>query len=244
MIVPLFVGRDKSVVALENVIHTDKKILLVTQKSPSDDDPMAKDLFDIGTVGTILQLLKLPDGTVKVLVEGSQRVKVNDFSEEKNYIEATVSEIPDTSPGSPELEALARALMTQFEQYVKLNKKIPPEVIVSVNQIGDPSKMADTIASHLTLKIDQKQELLETGPAADRLEKLYALMEGEIGVLQVEKRIRGRVKRQMEKTQREYYLNEQMKAIQRELNEGEDGLDELGELEKKIEDAQISKDAL
>ncbi|MCB1591816.1 MAG: endopeptidase La [Alphaproteobacteria bacterium] len=244
MIVPLFVGRDKSVVALENVIHTDKKILLVTQKSPSDDDPMAKDLFDIGTVGTILQLLKLPDGTVKVLVEGSQRVKVNDFSEEKNYIEATVSEIPDTSPGSPELEALARAVMTQFEQYVKLNKKIPPEVIVSVNQIGDPSKMADTIASHLTLKIDQKQELLETGPAADRLEKLYALMEGEIGVLQVEKRIRGRVKRQMEKTQREYYLNEQMKAIQRELNEGEDGLDELGELEKKIEEAKLSKDAL
>ncbi len=244
MIVPLFVGREKSVVALENVIHADKKILLVTQKNPSDDDPQSKDLFTIGTVGTILQLLKLPDGTVKVLVEGTQRVRINDFSEERNFLEATVTEIPDTSPISPELEALARAVMTQFEQYVKLNKKIPPEVIVSVNQINDPSKMADTIASHLTLKIDQKQELLETGAAAERLERLYALMEGEIGVLQVEKRIRGRVKRQMEKTQREYYLNEQMKAIQRELNEGEDGMDELGELEKKIEEAKLSKEAL
>ncbi|MCB1680699.1 MAG: endopeptidase La [Alphaproteobacteria bacterium] len=244
MIVPLFVGREKSVVALENVIHADKKILLVTQKNPSEDDPQSKDLYDIGTVGTILQLLKLPDGTVKVLVEGSQRVRINAFSEERNFLEATVTEIPDTSPISPELEALSRAVMSQFEQYVKLNKKIPPEVIVSVNQISDPSKMADTIASHITLKIEQKQDILETGATAERLEKLYSLMEGEIGVLQVEKRIRGRVKRQMEKTQREYYLNEQMKAIQRELNEGEDGTDELGELEKKIEEAKLGKEAL
>ncbi|MBK9585114.1 MAG: endopeptidase La [Alphaproteobacteria bacterium] len=244
MIVPLFVGREKSVVALENVIHADKKILLVTQKNPSEDDPQSKDLYTIGTVGTILQLLKLPDGTVKVLVEGGQRVHINSFSEDRNFLEATVTEIPDTSPQSPELEALSRAVMTQFEQYVKLNKKIPPEVIVSVNQISDPSKMADTIASHITLKIEQKQEILETGATAGRLEKLYSLMEGEIGVLQVEKRIRGRVKRQMEKTQREYYLNEQMKAIQRELNEGEDGGDELGELEKKIDEAKLGKEAL
>ncbi len=243
MIVPLFVGRDKSVQALENVINADKKILLVTQKSPSEDDPTANDLYEVGTIGTILQLLKLPDGTVKVLVEGGERVHINKFTEENDFIEATVTEIADTSPQNEELEALARAVMSQFEQYVKLNKKIPPEVIVSVNQISDSSKMADTIASHLTLKIEEKQEILEMGPAAERLEKLYSLMEGEIGVLQVEKRIRGRVKRQMEKTQREYYLNEQMKAIQRELNEGEDGLDELGELEKKIEETKLSKEA-
>ena len=243
MIVPLFVGRDKSVQALENVINADKKILLVTQKSPSEDDPTASDLYEVGTIGTILQLLKLPDGTVKVLVEGGERVRINKFTEENDYIEATVTEIADTSPQNEELEALARAVMSQFEQYVKLNKKIPPEVIVSVNQISDSSKMADTIASHLTLKIEEKQDILEMGPAAERLEKLYSMMEGEIGVLQVEKRIRGRVKRQMEKTQREYYLNEQMKAIQRELNEGEDGLDELGELEKKIEETKLSKDA-
>lgn len=241
MIVPLFVGRDKSVRALEHVMHGGKQILLMTQKLPSEDDPGPEQLYDIGTIGTILQLLKLPDGTVKVLVEGGKRVKVTKFIENTNFLEAETIEIKDETPAGEELEALTRAVATQFEQYVKLNKKIPPEVIVSVNQIEEPTKMADTIASHLALKIEQKQELLEIAHTSDRLEKIYGLMEGEIGVLQVEKRIRNRVKRQMEKTQREYYLNEQMKAIQKELGEGEDGLDEMGELEKRITDAKLPK---
>ncbi len=243
MIVPLFVGRDKSVRALEHVMHENKQILLLTQKSPSDDDPGPDELYEVGTIGTILQLLKLPDGTVKVLVEGGERVKVEKFVEDKDYLEAEIAEIKDTTEINDELEALARAVSAQFEQYVKLNKKIPPEVIVSVNQIEEPYKMADTIASHLALKIDQKQELLEVPSLLERLERIYGFMEGEIGVLQVEKRVRSRVKRQMEKTQREYYLNEQMKAIQKELGEGEDGLDEMGELEKQIEEANLPKEA-
>ena len=243
MIVPLFVGREKSVKALEKVMHEDKQILLVTQKSPAEDDPGPEDLYTVGTIGTILQLLKLPDGTVKVLVEGGARVKVDKFDNDSEYLKCEVSEIVDNTPITEELEALSRAVTTHFEQYVKLNKKIPPEVIVSVNQIEEPSKMADTIASHLALKIEQKQELLEIASTADRLEKIYGFMEGEIGVLQVEKRVRGRVKRQMEKTQREYYLNEQMKAIQKELGDGEDGLDEIGELEKQIEEAKFPKEA-
>ncbi|MCB1784440.1 MAG: endopeptidase La [Alphaproteobacteria bacterium] len=243
MIVPLFVGRERSVQALEHVMHSDKQILLITQKSPSEDDPDENGLYTVGTVGTILQLLKLPDGTVKVLVEGGERIRVRKFINEKGYLEAQALPIVDTTVENEELEALVRAVMTQFEQYVKLNKKIPPEVIVSVNQITSASKAADTIASHLALKIDQKQELLEVPSTAERLERIYGFMEGEIGVLQVEKRIRGRVKRQMEKTQREYYLNEQMKAIQKELGEGEDGLDEMGELDKKIEETPLSKEA-
>lgn len=243
MIVPLFVGREKSVQALEHVMHDDKQILLVTQKSPSEDDPDGDDLHTVGTIGTILQLLKLPDGTVKVLVEGGARVKISEYTETDNYLEATTTKLEDHSPVNEELEALSRAVMTQFEQYVKLNKKIPPEVIVSVNQIEEPSKMADTIASHLALKIEQKQELLEVTNAAERLERIYGFMEGEIGVLQVEMRVRNRVKRQMEKTQREYYLNEQMKAIQKELGDSEDGLNEVGELEKKIEETKLSKEA-
>jgi ATP-dependent Lon protease len=243
MIVPLFVGREKSVKALEHVMLGSKKILLVTQKTPSEDDPGPEDVHTIGTIGSILQLLKLPDGTVKVLVEGVQRVEVDVFSETKEFIEAQVHPMVDTAVQGEELEALSRAVVAQFEQYVKLNKKIPPEVIVSVNQIEEPSKMADTIASHLSLKIEEKQELLTLASTAERLEKIYSFMEGEIGVLQVEKRIRNRVKRQMEKTQREYYLNEQLKAIQKELGEGEDGLDELGELEKKINETRLSKDA-
>lgn len=243
MIVPLFVGREKSVQALEHVMHTDKQILLVTQKSPSEDDPGTADLHNVGTVGTILQLLKLPDGTVKVLVEGGERVKIDKYFDVSGYMEAECTVISDTSPSNDELDALARAVVAQFEQYVKLNKKIPPEVIVSVNQIEEPSKMADTIASHLALKIDQKQELLEIADTADRLEKIYGFMEGEIGVLQVEMRVRNRVKRQMEKTQREYYLNEQMKAIQKELGDSEDGLNEIGELEKKIAETKLSKEA-
>ncbi|MGQ0527618.1 MAG: endopeptidase La [Alphaproteobacteria bacterium] len=243
MIVPLFVGRQKSVQALEHVMHTDKKIFLVTQKSPSHDDPGPAELYEVGTIGTILQLLKLPDGTVKVLVEGGARAKIVNYLKDKTYLEAHIIKITDSTPVNDELEALMRAVTTQFEQYVKLNKKIPPEVIISVNQIEDASKMADTIASHLSLKIDQKQELLEIANTSERLERIYGFMEGEIGVLQVEKRIRNRVKRQMEKTQREYYLNEQMKAIQKELGEGEDGLDEMGELEKKINESGLSKEA-
>lgn len=244
MIVPLFVGREKSVRALEHVMRDDKQILLVTQKSPADDDPASDALYTVGTIGTILQLLKLPDGTVKVLVEGGSRARVTRFIEDKTHLEAEAVQISDDTLVNDEIEALSRAVMTQFEQYVKLNKKIPPEVIVSVNQIEEPAKMADTIASHLSLKIEQKQELLEVASAAERLERIFGFMEGEIGVLQVEKRIRNRVKRQMEKTQREYYLNEQMKAIQKELGEGEDGLDEIGELEKKINEAKLSKEAL
>lgn len=243
MIVPLFVGREKSVKALESVMSESKKILLVTQKSPSEDDPTSKDIHRIGTIGSILQLLKLPDGTVKVLVEGTERVQITGFTDRPDFIEAFVQPMKDEAIKGEELEALARAVVAQFEQYVKLNKKIPPEVIVSVNQIEEASKMADTIASHLSLKIDEKQELLTLANTAERLEKVYGFMEGEIGVLQVEKRIRNRVKRQMEKTQREYYLNEQMKAIQKELGEGEDGLDEIGELEKKIIETRLSKEA-
>jgi ATP-dependent Lon protease len=242
MIVPLFVGREKSVQALEHVMQEDKQILLVTQKSPSIDDPGSDDLYSVGTVGTILQLLKLPDGTVKVLVEGGQRIRIKKVEEIEGFLKAEIEELKDETQHTEELDALARAVMAQFEQYVKLNKKIPPEVIVAVNQIEEPAKMADTIASHLALKIEEKQELLELSNTADRLERIYGSMEGEIGVLQVEKRIRNRVKRQMEKTQREYYLNEQMKAIQKELGDGE-GFDELEELEKKIEDTKLSKEA-
>jgi len=243
MIVPLFVGREKSVRALESVMHESKKILLVTQKTPSEDDPGTEDIHSVGTIGSILQLLKLPDGTVKVLVEGLERVEITGFKDRADFMEANVKPMIDATVKDDEIEALARAVLTQFEQYVKLNKKIPPEVIVSINQIEDPSKMADTVASHLALKIEDKQELLSFANTSDRLEKIYGFMEGEIGVLQVEKRIRNRVKRQMEKTQREYYLNEQLKAIQKELGEGEDGLDELGELEKKINETKLSKEA-
>ncbi len=243
MIVPLFVGREKSVQALEHVMHNDKKIILVTQITPTDDDPGADDIYSVGTIGTILQLLKLPDGTVKVLVEGGERVRLSDISDDNGYLETKVSRIIDTSIQDEELEALARTVVSQFEQYVKLNKKIPPEVIVSINQIEDVSKLSDTIASHLALKIEQKQELLELVSTSERLEKIYSFMEGEIGVLQVEKRVRSRVKRQMEKTQREYYLNEQMKAIQKELGEGENGLDEMGELDSKIENTKMPKEA-
>lgn len=243
MIVPLFVGRDKSVKALENVMQDDKEILLITQKDSAHDDPGPEDIYEIGTVGNILQLLKLPDGTVKVLVEGTHRVKVNKYTKTDSYLEADVSLLPTDSDEDPEIQSLAKATAGQFEQYVKMNKKIPPEVIVSVNQIEEPSKMADTIASHLALKINEKQEILELVSTTERLEKIYTYMEGEMGVLQVEKRIRNRVKRQMEKTQREYYLNEQMKAIQKELGEGEDGTDELSEIEKKIEETKLSKEA-
>ncbi len=243
MIVPLFVGREKSVRALEDVMREDKQILLVTQKNAQQDDPTAADIYTVGTVGTVLQLLKLPDGTVKVLVEGGQRARITKFSDNDAFFQAHAEVIPEKLGEQPELEALARTAVSQFEQYIKLNKKIPPEVLVSINQIDDASKLADTVASHLALKIPEKQELLETETVSERLEKVFAFMEGEIGVLQVEKRIRNRVKRQMEKTQREYYLNEQMKAIQKELGEGEDGKDELAELEERINKTKLTKEA-
>lgn len=243
MIVPLFVGREKSVKALEDVTGSDKHILLVAQKNASQDNPDTQDIYTVGTVATVLQLLKLPDGTVKVLVEGVERARVTRFTDNANYFEAETEPLGDLLADDKELRGLARSVAEQFEQYVKLNKKIPPEVIVSVNQIEDASKLADTISSHLALKIADKQNLLELQNVAQRLEKVYALMEEEIGVLQVERRIRGRVKRQMEKTQREYYLNEQLKAIQKELGETEDGRDELAELEDRIKKTKLTKEA-
>ena len=243
MIVPLFVGREKSVRALEDVMKDDKQILLVTQKNAAQDDPTPADIYSVGTVGTVLQLLKLPDGTVKVLVEGGQRAKIAKFTDNPSFFQA-YAEIAEDSPGEErELDALARTVVSQFEQYIKLNKKIPPEVLVSINQIDDASKLADTVASHLSLKIGEKQELLEAETVSQRLEKVYGFMEGEIGVLQVEKRIRNRVKRPMEKTQREYYLNERLKAIQKELGESEDGRDEIAELEERIAQTKLSKEA-
>ncbi len=243
MIVPLFVGREKSVRALEAVMKDDKQILLVAQKNAAQDDPGADDLYQVGTVSTVLQLLKLPDGTVKVLVEGGRRAKITAFKETANYFEAFAEPVEEAAVEPREAEALARTVVSQFEQYIKLNKKIAPEVLVSINQIEEPAKLADTVASHLGLKIPEKQELLETPSVTARLERVFAHMEGEIGVLQVEKRIRNRVKRQMEKTQREYYLNEQLKAIQKELGEGEDGKDEAAELEAKIKATKFSKEA-
>ncbi|WP_370664316.1 endopeptidase La [Neokomagataea thailandica] len=246
MIVPLFVGREKSVKSLETVTQDSKQILLVAQKDVSLDDPAVDDIYRCGTVSTILQLLKLPDGTVKVLVEGERRVRIKRLFDVDGHFEAEIEEFPegaaDATPGS-ELEALGRSAVSHFEQYIKLNKKIPSEVMVSINQIDDLSKLADTIAGHLNLKIAEKQEILETSSAAQRLEQVFTHIETEIGVLQVEKRIRNRVKRQMEKTQREYYLNEQLKAIQKELGEGEDGKDELAELEEKIAKTRLSKEA-
>ena len=243
MIVPLFVGRDKSVRALEDVMRDDKQILLITQKSAAQDDPESDDLFEVGTIGTILQLLKLPDGTVKVLVEGIERANVIKFTDNEDFFQAHAGVFKSPDTDEKELAALSRSVVSQFEQYIKLNRKVPPEVLVSINQIEEPSKLADTIASHLALKISEKQELLEADTVYSRLEKIHGFMDGEIGILQVEKRIRGRVKRQMEKTQREYYLNEQLKAIQKELGESEDGRDEVQELEDRIAKTKFSKEA-
>jgi len=243
MIVPLFVGRDKSVRALEDVMKEDKQILLVAQKNASDDDPSSEDIHQVGTIGAVLQLLKLPDGTVKVLVEGGSRARIVRYGDNQDFFEAYVEPLAEGADDDQELEALSRSVIAQFEGYVKLNKKIPPEVLVSLNQIDEPGKLADTVASHLQLKVSDKQELLEIESVTERLEKVYSLMEGEIGVMQVEKKIRGRVKRQMEKTQREYYLNEQLKAIQKELGESEDGKDEIGELEERIKKTKLNKEA-
>ncbi len=243
MIVPLFVGREKSIKALEEVMREDKRIMLVAQKNPGDDDPAVDTIYEVGTLAQVLQLLKLPDGTVKVLVEGVERAKVEKFTDRADFFEAEISLLPNIINANTDAEALARTAVTQFESYVKLNKKVPQEVLATIGQITDQAKLADTIAAHLAIKISDKQALLEIQSVEERFEKAFAFMEGEISVLQVEKRIRGRVKRQMEKTQREYYLNEQMKAIQKELGDGEGEKDEIGELEAKIANTKFSKEA-
>jgi len=242
MIVPLFVGREKSIAALEEVMRADKQILLAAQKNAGDDDPATDAIYEIGTLASVLQLLKLPDGTVKVLVEGSARARVKHYTDNAAYFEAEVERVAEEQGAKDELEALARSVVSQFESYVKLNKKVSPEVLGTVSQIEDYSKLADTIASHLAVKISDKQDVLETATVSERLERVYTLMESEISVLQVEKKIRSRVKRQMEKTQREYYLNEQMKAIQKELGDT-DERDDIAEFEEKIENTKLSKEA-
>ena len=243
MNVPLFVGREKSNKALEEVMGAEKQIMLATQMNAAEDDPAADGIYDVGTLANVLQLLKLPDGTVKVLVEGTARAKITSFTERDDFHEAHAAVLTEPEEEEIEIEALARSVVSDFENYVKLNKKISPEVVGAASQIDDYSKLADTVASHLAIKIPEKQEMLATLSVKERLEKAMGFMEAEISVLQVEKRIRSRVKRQMEKTQREYYLNEQMKAIQKELGEGEDGRDEAAEIEARIKKTKLSKEA-
>jgi ATP-dependent Lon protease len=243
MVVPLFVGREKSVVALEQVLNEEKQILLLTQRDHSQDEPASEDLYDVGTVASILQLLKLPDGTVKVLVEGQQRAKVKSFTREDDFFEAEAEALDNQTTDETEALALMRAIHEQFDQYAKLNKKMSQELIEKLREVEDPEQLVDMMGGHLSAKIDVKQEILETLSLNERLEKVLGHMEGEISVLQVEKRIRNRVKRQMEKTQREYYLNEQMKAIQRELGEGDDGRSDIDELEERINKTKLSKEA-
>ena len=243
MVIPLFVGREKSISALESAMSNDKQILLLAQRSASDDEPVANELYEVGTVATILQLLKLPDGTVKVLVEGGYRASVKNIDTSKGFFSAAIKDESDITLSDRESEVLARSLMAQFEQYVKLSKKVPPEILASVSSIDESSRLVDTISAHMSLKIEEKQHILETLDVRVRLEHLMTLVESEIDLLQVEKRIRGRVKKQMEKSQREYYLNEQMKAIQKELGDLEDGSNEIDELEKKIEAAGMPKQA-
>ena len=242
MVIPLFVGRPKSIKALEAAMEAGRQIMLVAQKAAGKDEPKPDDMFETGCVSSILQMLKLPDGTVKVLVEGMQRATTQSIDDSGEHFTAVVTPVPVPHQGSPEIEALRRAVTQQFDQYVKLNKKIPPEILTSIAGIDDAGRLADTIAAHLPLKLENKQLVLDMVPVDKRLEKLLELLEHEVDILQVEKRIRGRVKRQMEKSQREYYLNEQVKAIQKELGEGEEGAD-LEELEKKIAAARMSKEA-
>jgi ATP-dependent Lon protease len=243
MVIPLFVGRPKSIKALETAMEAGKSILLVAQKSAAKDEPVPEDMYEIGCLANILQMLKLPDGTVKVLVEGVQRARLTRIEDQRALFVADVSLIPIEERSDNEIEAMRRTVLAQFDQYVKLNKKIPPEVLTSLAGIEEAGRLADTIAAHLPLKLEQKQEVLEVFGVTERLEKLLGQLEAELDILQVEKRIRGRVKRQMEKSQREYYLNEQVKAIQKELGEGEDGAD-IDEMEKKIKAAGMSKEAL
>ncbi len=244
MVVPLFVGRDKSVKALEKVMAGDKRIMLITQKSASVDDPKKDDLFDFGTIANVLQLLKLPDGTVKVLVEGLQRASINMFTDNEDFLVSNIDLIDENNDSSDKkLRALSKSITDLFDKYVNLNKKIPPEVLGTINEIDDLAKLSDTIASHLSIKLSDKQEILEAIDLTERFEKIMNFIQAELDVMQVEKKIRGRVKNQMEKTQREYYLNEQMKAIQKELGEGDDGKDDIQEYEEKIENTKLSKEA-
>ena len=243
MVIPLFVGRRKSIRALEQAMESGKQIMLVAQKSASDDDPTTDNIHNIGTIASILQLLKLPDGTVKVLVEGERRAVLQKYLETEDYFSAQVAMLEAMPLTDKEGEALTRSVLNEFDQYVKLNMKIPPEILTSLAGIDDPGRLADTVAAHLSLKIEDKQQILEVQDVRGRLEKILGVLESEIDLLQVEKRIRGRVKRQMEKSQREYYLNEQMKAIQKELGELEEGPNEAEELAKKIEKAGMSKEA-
>src|SRR5438874_1454612 len=242
MVIPLFVGRPKSIKAMETAMEAGKSILLVAQKSAAKHDPGPQDMYAIGCVSNILQMLKLPDGTVKVLVEGGTRARIRDVIDVRTHWVAEASAVAAEGAGAPEVEALRRALLSAFDQYVKLNKKIPPEILTSLSGIDEAGRLADTVAAHLPLKLEQKQQVLEMFDVKARLEHLLSQLETEIDILQVEKRIRGRVKRQMEKSQREYYLNEQVKAIQKELGEGEDGAD-LEEMEKRIKAARMPKEA-
>ncbi|HSJ47400.1 MAG TPA: LON peptidase substrate-binding domain-containing protein, partial [Gammaproteobacteria bacterium] len=244
MVIPLFVGREKSIQALDSAMADDKKILLVAQKSAEVDDPQVDDIHRIGTLSTILQLLKLPDGTVKVLVEGAERARITGFELTDDFFSAHIEALgTGTGVDDREVDVLMRSLLTLFDQYVKLNKKVPPEILTSLSGIEEPGRLADTIAAHMSLKLEEKQRILEIENVRERLEHLMGMIEGEIDVLQIEKRIRGRVKQQMEKSQREYYLNEQMKAIQKELGEMEDVPNEVEELQEKIEKAGMSKEA-
>src|SRR5882762_10431133 len=242
MVIPLFVGRPKSIKAMEIAMEAGKSILLVAQKSAAKDDPAPQDMYAIGCVSNILQMLKLPDGTVKVLVEGGTRAQIREVLDVRTHWVAEASAVPLDGTPAPEVEAMRRALLSAFDQYVKLNKKIPPEILTSLSGIDEAGRLADTVAAHLPLKLEQKQQVLEMFDVRQRLEHLLSQLETEIDILQVEKRIRGRVKRQMEKSQREYYLNEQVKAIQKELGEGEDGAD-LEEMEKRVKAARMPKEA-
>lgn len=243
MVIPLFVGRERSILALEAAMADQKKILLVAQQSATEDEPTSDDLFTAGTVATILQLLKLPDGTVKVLVEGEHRAQINQFHEQQGYLRAHVVVHHERSEQNGELEVLSRSIQGQFEHYVKMNKKIPPEVLTSLAGIDDAGRLSDTVAAHMTLKIEEKQQLLETFDIQERMEFILSVMEGELDILEVEKRVRGRVKKQMERNQREFYLNEQIKAIQKELGESEDGSNEAEELDRKVKEAELSDEA-
>src|SRR2546427_7958843 len=242
MVIPLFVGRPKSIKALEAAMEAGRQIMLVAQKAAGKDEPKPDDMFEVGCVSSILQMLKLPDGTVKVLVEGIQRANTHQISDNGEHFVADVTPVPPEAETKPEIEALRRAVTQQFDQYVKLNKKIPPEILTSISGIDDAGRLADTIAAHLPLNLENKQSVLDLFAVDKRLEKLLEQLEHEVDILQVEKRIRGRVKRQMEKSQREYYLNEQVKAIQKELGDGEEGAD-MEELEKKIAAAKMPKEA-
>ncbi|MGB5307528.1 MAG: endopeptidase La, partial [Arenicellales bacterium] len=245
MVIPLFVGREKSINALDTAMQEDKKILLVAQKNAEVDDPSVEDIYEIGTLSTILQLLKLPDGTVKVLVEGAERVRITGYENTDAFFTAHIDVlVPEEDMDNKELEIQTRSLLALFDQYVKLNKKVPPEILTSLSGIEEPGRLADTIAAHMSLKLDEKQKILEIEGCTPRIERLMVLIEGEIDIMQIEKRIRGRVKQQMEKSQREYYLNEQMKAIQKELGDMDDVPNELEELEQKIKKAGMSKEAL